>query len=283
LMFGYEYEIVREFPLYFLDYQEKYDDAIRWTDRIVSSSGEWSGNVFDFFFKIATKLTADIKRPFKLEGFFRVDDTNVHKAVREALVNTLVNADYYGRQGLVVQKYPNKFVFANPGSFRIPLNEAFDGGTSDPRNATILKMFAMLDIGERAGSGIPGIIATWEKEFKMKPEYVQSFSPSRVKTFLNLNDLQFAKTSDNVQENVRENADVQENVLDNVQEKDRRKIILDLLRKDNTISIREIAEKLQMATKTIQRDFDKLKVKNIIRRVGADKGGHWEIIADNGE
>ena len=98
-----------------------------------------------------------------------------------------------------------------------------------------------------------------------------------------MNELQFAKTSDNVQENVRENADVQENVLDNVQEKDRRKIILDLLRKDNTISIREIAEKLQMATKTIQRDFDKLKVKNIIRRVGADKGGHWEIIADNGE
>ena len=34
LMFGYEYEIVREFPLYFLDYQEKYDDAIRWTDRV---------------------------------------------------------------------------------------------------------------------------------------------------------------------------------------------------------------------------------------------------------
>ena len=197
LMFGYEYEIVREFPLYFLDYQEKYDDAIRWTDRIVSSSGEWSGNVFDFFFKIATKLTADIKRPFKLEGFFRVDDTPVHKAVREALVNTLVNADYYGRQGLVVQKYPDKFVFANPGSFRIPLKEAFDGGTSDPRNATMLKIFAMIDIGERAGSGIPGIIETWEKEFNLKPEYIQTFSPSRTKTVLNLNDLQESRSPEN--------------------------------------------------------------------------------------
>ena len=186
IMFGYEYEIVREFPQYFLDYQEKFDSKIRWSDRIVSSSGEWSGNIFDFFFKIATKLTEDIKRPFKLEGMFRVDDTPVHKAIREALVNTLVNADYYGRQGIVIQKYPDKFVFENPGSFRIPLKEAFDGGTSDPRNATILKMFSMIDIGERAGSGIPGIVSIWEENFKSKPVYIQTSNPSRVKTVLDI-------------------------------------------------------------------------------------------------
>ena len=52
---------------------------------------------------------------------FRVDDTPVHKAIREAFVNTLVNADYYGIQGIVTQKYPDKFVFENSGSFRIPL------------------------------------------------------------------------------------------------------------------------------------------------------------------
>ena len=45
LMFGHEYEIVKEFPNYFLDYQEHFDDTTRWTDRIVSSSGDWSGNV----------------------------------------------------------------------------------------------------------------------------------------------------------------------------------------------------------------------------------------------
>lgn len=45
LMFGYEYEIVKEFPAYFLDYQEQFDPSTRWTDRIVSSSGDWSGNI----------------------------------------------------------------------------------------------------------------------------------------------------------------------------------------------------------------------------------------------
>ena len=44
LMFGDEYNIVRHFPEYFLDYREMLDPTIRWTDRIQSSSGEWSGN-----------------------------------------------------------------------------------------------------------------------------------------------------------------------------------------------------------------------------------------------
>ena len=46
LMFGNEYDIVREFNAYFLDYQEQYDADTRWTDRIISSSGDWSGNVY---------------------------------------------------------------------------------------------------------------------------------------------------------------------------------------------------------------------------------------------
>ena len=44
LMFGNEYNIVRHFPDYFLDYREVLDPSIRWTDRLQSSSGERSGS-----------------------------------------------------------------------------------------------------------------------------------------------------------------------------------------------------------------------------------------------
>lgn len=57
LMFGNEYDIVRHFPEYFLDYREEMDSAIRWTDRLQSSSGEWSGNVCDFYFRVYNKIT----------------------------------------------------------------------------------------------------------------------------------------------------------------------------------------------------------------------------------
>lgn len=36
-----------------------------------------------------------------------------------------------------------------------------EGGLSDPRNSVIIKMFSMLHIGERAGSGIHRIISAW--------------------------------------------------------------------------------------------------------------------------
>ena len=68
LMFGDEYNIVRHFPEYFLDYREELDPTTRWSDRLQSSSGEWSGNVCDFYFRVYNKIIKDIKVPFKMVG-----------------------------------------------------------------------------------------------------------------------------------------------------------------------------------------------------------------------
>ena len=180
LMFGNEYDIVREYNAYFLDYQEQYDADTRWTDRIISSSGDWSGNVYDFYFRVYNKLTQDIKVPFKMEGGARVDDTSVHQALREALANCLVNADYYGRQGLVVIKKRDCITLSNPGNFRIEIDTAKSGGVSDPRNGTMLKMFNLIDIGERAGSGIPNIFRVWREQGWGVPVISESFDPDRI-------------------------------------------------------------------------------------------------------
>ncbi len=179
LMFGNEYDIVREFNTYFLDYQEQYDAGTRWTDRIISSSGDWSGNVYDFYFRVYNKLIQDIKVPFKMEGGVRVDDTSVHQALREALANCLVNADYYGRQGLVIIKKRDAITMANPGGFRIEIDAAKSGGVSDPRNGTMLKMFNLIDIGERAGSGIPNIFRVWRERGWAAPEITEQLEPER--------------------------------------------------------------------------------------------------------
>ena len=179
LMFGNEYDIVREFNEYFLDYQEQYDEDNRWTDRIISSSGDWSGNVYDFFFRTYNKLQQDIRTPFKLDGITRVDDTPVRKALREALANCLVNADYYGRRGIVIIKKPELITMANPGNMRIELEAAVSGGVSDPRNSTLLKMFNFIDIGERAGSGIPNIFRVWKEEGLSTPSYMELMNPDR--------------------------------------------------------------------------------------------------------
>ena len=189
LMFGHEYEIVREFPHYFLDYQEHDRSATedeRWTDRIVSSSGDWSGNICDFYFRVYNRIAQDIKVPFKLNGADRIDDTPLHKALREALANALIHADYYDRRGLVIQKWPDKIRIANPGAFRINVQEALVGGVSDPRNESLIKMFNLINVGERAGSGLPSIRTVWQKQGWQEPEIVESFNPDRTTLVLPL-------------------------------------------------------------------------------------------------
>lgn len=180
LMFGFDYEIVKEFPNYFLDYREQMDVSKRWTDRICSGNGTWSGNIFDFYFRVYNKLAQDIKVPFVIKnGLERIDDTPVHIAIREALANCLINADYHGRQGIVILKKQNEISFSNPGNFRIDIQDAISGGISDPRNGTLIKMFNLINIGERSGSGIPMIYSVWKKQEWQIPEFVETFNPDR--------------------------------------------------------------------------------------------------------
>lgn len=179
LMFGEEYKTLYEFPEYFLDYREILDPTIRWTDRLQSSSGDWTGNLFDFFFRVYGKLVKDLKIPFKLDGITRVDDTPVHKALREALANCIVNTDFYFPRGIVIRKDADSIVIENPGSIRTGKAQMLKGGISDPRNKALMKMFNLIGIGERAGSGVPDIYSVWEQQGWKRPEVIEEYGPDR--------------------------------------------------------------------------------------------------------
>lgn len=170
LMFGRE-EVIRDvLPYYMVDYQERSlaKDAGRWIDRIVPD-GSWSGNIYDFFRKVYHKLTTDLKVPFQLREGQRVDDTPVHEALREALANTLIHADFTGRVSVLVVKRPDMFGFRNPGLMRIPLEQAVRGGSSDCRNRRLQKMFQLVGYGDHAGSGLPKIYHNWAGQHWRQP------------------------------------------------------------------------------------------------------------------
>ncbi|MDR3186227.1 MAG: putative DNA binding domain-containing protein [Christensenellaceae bacterium] len=181
LMFGNITEILDEYSNYFLDYREPLDPIVeRWSDRVTSSSCDWSGNLYDFYGRIKDRLTADIKVPFKLnEHQIRIDDTPMHKAMREALANALIHADYNERRGIVVEKKKDNVIISNPGALRIAKDEALSGGISDTRNSAVIFMFSLVGIGERAGSGLFGINKIWEQYKLPKPEIKEQFNPDR--------------------------------------------------------------------------------------------------------
>jgi len=170
LMFGKQQAIEEVFPYYMVDYQER-PRAIaekRWIDRVYPD-GTWSGNIFDFYRKVIVKLYENLKVPFSLKNAQREEDTPIHQAIREALINALVHADYSERLSILIVKRPDMFGFRNPGLMRIPLEIAIRGGESDCRNRNLQKMFMLIGYAEKAGSGIPKIFQSWNKYNWTKP------------------------------------------------------------------------------------------------------------------
>ncbi|MDR1279669.1 MAG: putative DNA binding domain-containing protein [Opitutaceae bacterium] len=170
LMFGWMRTIQEELPNYMLDYQERPAPKVekRWIDRL-TLDGKWSGNLYDFYRRVFLKLTADLKVPFRMERGERKDETPVHEALREALANVIVHADYSDRASVLVVKRPDMFGFRNPGLMRIPVDVALKGGKADCRNRTLHKMFRLVGVGEQAGSGIPKILHGWRSRHWRAP------------------------------------------------------------------------------------------------------------------
>lgn len=321
LMFGYEYEITTVFPNYFLDYQENRSNGMyaRWTDRITSQSGDWSGNVFDFILKVIPKLQSDLKVPFMFKGNFRDDDTPLHKTVREATVNMLANADFYGRRGVVVQKSAEGFRFANPGSMRVSLNEALQDSASDPRNGVMMKMLAMVEYGERAGSGLQGIFKTWQSVYHCAPRLEVTTSGGVDRTTLILDfggrqpDIPAMKRLYGVYDEEYESpqmleysvvqepdaapmygttvrhsrqteslqADSYEGLQDSLSGiKSNRDKVLRVLSMKSTMTLEEVAQVIGMSRIGVQKIVGTLKQEGILFRKGSNKKGEWIVNGD---
>ena len=170
LMFGKGLSVRDRFDNLRMDYIDKTNlvGDIRWSDRL-TYDGMWENNLYNFFTRVVPKLTADLKRPFRLEGLERIDDTPVHKAVREGMTNMIIHADLCITGVLKVEKYDKEFVFSNPGSLKLPIADIMRGGNSKARNPRIQNMLRMIGYGDNIGSGYPTILKTWKEQNWRKP------------------------------------------------------------------------------------------------------------------
>lgn len=197
MMFGTGRAIRERFSNIFMDYREETEVTIdvRWNDRI-TYDGTWENNLFNFFSKVTPKLTEDLPKPFKLEGIQRIDETPLHKAVREAFVNLIIHADYLMDAGtLKVIKKNKSFEFTNPGILKLPVEDIFRGGNSKPRNSHMQTMLRMVGFGDNAGSGFPTIVAAWDAEGWVKPKLIEDTILNQVTLKLDM-----VKTESAVQE-----------------------------------------------------------------------------------
>jgi ATP-dependent DNA helicase RecG len=186
LMFGSFSGLREALPAFHVDYREKLspDPAVRWTDRVVPD-GTWESNVFQFYQRVVQRLSADLKIPFQLNReLYRKDDTIVHEALREAVVNSLIHADYRGQGGIVIERYTDRIELSNPGSLLVSREQLLRGSVSECRNKSLQLMFQMIGGGEKAGSGMDKIRSGWRSQHWRSPKVEESLQPDRVKLVL---------------------------------------------------------------------------------------------------
>jgi len=285
LMFGYEYEILRELPMYFLDYRECFETSSRWTHRLVSSSGDWSGNLYDFFWLVYPRLRNTLSTPFAVsDGVDRIDETHSHLAIREFLLNTIVHSDHYGRRGIVVNNSYSTISFSNPGDMRVGLNVALSGGVSDPRNYLLMKMFSLVNIGERAGSGMPDAIFAMRSELNAEVRYNIVLDPDRTETTITMPSIQDSvqrlhknctDSAQTLHSDCTDPAQKEDAQADSLGDTERK--ILKLLSADKTVTTAEIAIRLGLSRRTIATKIKKLQDIGVVSRVGPDNGGYWIV------
>lgn len=318
LCFGDFVTIMGVLPDYFLDYREKVDDGTRWKDRVAAHDANWSGNIVDFYFRIYDRLTSDVKVPFALDDEGRrVNETKVHKALRELLANALIHADYHGRRGIVIEKHYETLSFRNPGSLRMSRELAIAGGNSDARNARIFNIFALIDVGERSGMGLSNLYSVWEECGYARPLIEELHEPDQTVVTVDLKASEIRKTSRKKTSTKEGNTSTKKTRGKNAKTVGKRTVgksaktvgkktvgksiemkgrdlglkdedmvvlrltssrVVDVMRKNPTITREELSRCLNVTLRGIEWQVAKLQKDKIIRRVGGRKFGRWEVL-----
>jgi ATP-dependent DNA helicase RecG len=201
------------------------------------------------------------------------------EAYREAIVNAIIHFDYYLGDTIAIEKLKSSIIINNKGELLFPENEF--GKRSEARNRLLVDLLARTDFMEKAGTGIKRVTnACIENGNKVNFGFSDSFWITiETNNTDNVVDKVVEKVGDKVGEKDGDNVpdDVPDNVPGNVPDK-RQLLVLELIKKNNQVLLKDLAKNLKVSTRTIRRDIEKLKKINKLKRIGSEKGGHWKII-----
>ena len=205
------------------------------------------------------------------------------RAVEEAITNAVIHRDYLITGSEVhIDIFDDRLEVFSPGgmpSGAIVQNLDMRHVPSQRRNPVIADIFQRLDLMERRGSGFGKILDAYAFECKKRGICLTpSFSSGASEFFVILPNLNYDR--DVVTDAPTHSAKAefaQSNRLSNVQSK-HAKVIVRAIRADASITILEMCRKTKLSQSGVYKVLTALKNANVIRHVGPDKGGHWEVI-----
>ena len=179
-------------------------------------------------------------------------------ALREAFINAIAHTKWTEFNPPQIQVFSNRIEIISTGRPIKELSkEDFFKGVSKQRNPELMRILHDLEFVEQTGFGVPTIVDAYGTSAY---EFMDNF----IKVTIPFDEEVMAMMD----------KDVTDNVQENVQENDEDKII-DYIRNNPNCTLDGMAKAIDKSIKTVQRI---IKNSNKIKRVGSDKGGHWEVV-----
>jgi len=221
----------------------------------------FKGNMFELLDRAELYFREHInwRVEFGKDGLNRLEIPEIPiEAFREALVNSIIHRDYTNPKSNEVAIYRDRIEIFNPGTFPeglMPQDYITGNEKSHLRNPKIAEIFYFAKKIEKWGSGLKRIYDECEAN-GVKVEF-KVVSSGFVSTFYKLEG--FGKESS-------------ERSSERSSEK-----ILGLISSDEKITITEIAVKLQISTRAVEKHLSNLQKEGRIVRIGTRKFGSWKI------
>lgn len=260
LMFGKRDSVLAAVPNFWIDYMEvpgeSYSDAShRYTYRMPEQD-----NIWESFNLIMHRLRNFVEAPY-VEGpdIFGTEDNSQLFCIREGLVNFCAHADYFAPAHPTIRVFADKIVLQNPGRFILDASEFRTRLLSMPRNPSIIRFFRHPKLSENAGYGIDKILR-W-KNLTGQDVVIDSDLMMSTVTY----PLKKANLFPHF-----------EGINEGIKTEDE-KIVALTLKADGRLTISQLAERLHLSVSKIERIQSALKKRGIIKRVGSNKTGYWEV------
>ena len=177
-------------------------------------------------------------------------------AIREAVVNAIVHRDYFEKGANVqINIFDDRIEITNPGGLVAGLKIEDFGSKSISRNPLLLSILSKTEYVEKIGTGIRRIREALKNRELKEPQF--DFDRFFTITFFRIETPQ--KTPQKVVTRLEQD-------------------ILNEIKKKHSITRNQIANNLKISPETVKEYLAKLKQKDILRRIGPDKGGYWEVL-----
>lgn len=244
---------------------------------------DFEGDLFYLIEKAEDYVLNNIHIGMRLEGLRRVDVPEIDKeAFREAIINAFCHRDYYEYDSVNIAIFKDRVEIRNPGKLYggLTIDEIIRENVSKRRNELIADMFNKVHFVEKWGRGIE-LILSKEPQTTFKEVADMFVAVFKRKAVERVTERDTVKDTEKVGEKVGEEGGERlvervERLVDGLVENQKK--MLDLMKKDPYISKKELSLKLGISSTAIDKNIISLKKKGLLRRIGADRGGYWEVV-----